>query len=377
MTITVTSPSSNANSSIAGSANNAAADPAGGPNSAFAMLFADAQLSSAEGMLSTQTEAAIHLPNALAGQATHLTENAALLPLLATQGNPRLALSKPADDRLLSDPATVLEDLLSQIKGVTTESEATLLQGDIATNSPPVIGMQIDPALLGKMAVQRNNALESDMRGISDALSGKKGTGNLLAALTIDESHKRLGDESLKMMGTDKVTSSEFSQHISNALNGARRPESEALQPKPISAHVQDQQVWPKQLGDRVVWMTQQGQHTAEIHLNPAQLGPLQITLNLSHENATAVFVSQHAEVRQALQDALPQLREMLASSGINLGQANVSDQGPKEQQNTHQHTADLRTGRDPAILQDGVQTVLEPRVTPIHRDNGSIDLFA
>ena len=89
------------------------------------------------------------------------------------------------------------------------------------------------------------------------------------------------------------------------------------------------------------------------------------------------MFVSQHAEVRQALQDALPQLREMLASSGINLGQANVSDQGPKEQQNTHQHTADLRTGRDPAILQDGVQTVLEPRVTPIHRDNGSIDLFA
>lgn len=375
MTITVTNGGSAA-SSIAGNTSNATSGQGGGANSLFALLFADAQLSNDQGAIAL-IDIETHPAHLQALSDSKISPDVARDALLFAQQNARLAASKHEDEPTLSEPTALVEELLSQIKGLGSDSKDLAAQSeDIPSESTPLLAA-LDPSLLAKAPQQATTKVEPDTTTVSDALSSKKGQGNPLLTLTTNEVNKSAGDETLKNIASEKNNGTEFSQQLSQALNGPRRPEGEIAQAKPIEAHVHDQHAWPKQLGDRVVWMTQQGQQTAEIHLNPAQLGPLQITLNLSQENATAVFVSQHAEVRQALQDALPQLREMLASSGINLGQANVSDQGPKEQQNTNQHTAHLRTERDPAILTDGTQTGLNHRVTPIHRDNGSIDLFA
>lgn len=377
MTITVTSGNSSA-PSIAGNTNSAASGQGGGANSLFALLFADAQLGSGQGLnvlMDNNSELLDHLRALLAVQDARPSAEIVIDPLAAAVQNPRLAFAK-ADDGSVSESNALVEDLLSQIKDLNSkEKEAPQIQSELAPTDPIPLVAPIDPSQLAKVTPQTTSARDVD--GITDVLASKKNSNPLLAALSTDEPSQLSAEDALKSTAAEKTSGNEFGQQLSQALNGSRRPDGEAMQPKPIQAHVHDQQVWPKQLGDRVVWMTQQGQQTAEIHLNPAQLGPLQITLNLSQENATAVFVSQHAEVRQALQDALPQLREMLAGSGINLGQANVSDQGPKEQQNHTPNAAHVRTERDTAILQDGAQTGLNHRVTPIHRDNGSIDLFA
>jgi flagellar hook-length control protein FliK len=70
----------------------------------------------------------------------------------------------------------------------------------------------------------------------------------------------------------------------------------------------------------------------AELNLNPPDLGPLQVVLSVNSDQASAAFVSQNPEVRQALEAALPRLKEMMAESGINLGNATVSDQGSRQQ---------------------------------------------
>ncbi len=89
---------------------------------------------------------------------------------------------------------------------------------------------------------------------------------------------------------------------------------------------------WDQGLGDKLVWMAGRKQQVAELHLNPPDLGPLKITLTLNHDQASAQFVSAHAPVREAIEAAMPRLREMLADSGITLGQANVSTGGFREQ---------------------------------------------
>lgn len=61
-----------------------------------------------------------------------------------------------------------------------------------------------------------------------------------------------------------------------------------------------------------------------ELHLHPAELGPLQVKLSLIDNRAHIVFASEHAAVRQALEAGLPQLRAGFADSGIALGQATV-----------------------------------------------------
>jgi flagellar hook-length control protein FliK len=86
---------------------------------------------------------------------------------------------------------------------------------------------------------------------------------------------------------------------------------------------------WADDFSQQFVTLTslQTQSQTAELRLNPPDLGPLHISINLSDNTAHAVFVSPHAAVRSAVENALPQLQQALAQSGIALGQANVSDQ--------------------------------------------------
>lgn len=91
---------------------------------------------------------------------------------------------------------------------------------------------------------------------------------------------------------------------------------------------------WAPALAQQIVRLPGGGE--VELHLNPAELGPLQVKLTLVESQAQVVFVAEHSAVRQALEAALPQLRTGLAESGINLGQATVGS-GAGEQ----------RTGQD------------------------------
>ncbi|HRB20671.1 MAG TPA: flagellar hook-length control protein FliK [Nitrosomonas sp.] len=94
---------------------------------------------------------------------------------------------------------------------------------------------------------------------------------------------------------------------------------------------------WGNEFAQKIIWMNNQQQQVAEIHLNPANLGPVEVTLSITQDQATAQFVSPHASVREAIQDALPRLKEMLADNGIQLGNVTVGaesfQQDPKQQQ--------------------------------------------
>lgn len=97
---------------------------------------------------------------------------------------------------------------------------------------------------------------------------------------------------------------------------------------------------WDSALAQKVIWQVGQQQQVAELHLNPPQLGPLLIQVSMSADQgtniATAHFVSQHAAVRDAIEAAMPRLREMLAESGISLGNTTVGN-GAFQQQNFSQ----------------------------------------
>lgn len=82
---------------------------------------------------------------------------------------------------------------------------------------------------------------------------------------------------------------------------------------------------WQSELGQKVFWMVADRQQVAELHLSPPDLGPLQVVLSVSEGEASALFVSHHAAVREAVESALPRLREMMAQNGVTLGSVTVS----------------------------------------------------
>lgn len=135
---------------------------------------------------------------------------------------------------------------------------------------------------------------------------------------------------------------------------------------------------WPQQFGEKVVWMAKNDQQTAQININPPQLGPVQITLNLNGDQATAVFASPHAEVRQAIENSMPQLREMLASAGISLGDTNVgANLAQHNQNNAFQTPNRAQSSLENAILPANDNAPVAGVTTPLHQGRGLVDLFA
>ena len=95
----------------------------------------------------------------------------------------------------------------------------------------------------------------------------------------------------------------------------------------------------PEQLRERVAVMFNTRTQAAEIRLDPPDLGRLNIRLSLNQDQAAAVsFQVSNGQAREALEQSLPRLREMLAEQGIQLADANVSEQ--RQGQAEHQHSA-------------------------------------
>jgi flagellar hook-length control protein FliK len=90
---------------------------------------------------------------------------------------------------------------------------------------------------------------------------------------------------------------------------------------------------WNEALGDRVTWMAGNRVQNAELRLNPAELGPLRVQISMDDGKASVTFTAQHPLTRDAIEQALPRLREMLADQGLSLQNASVSDHGSRQQQ--------------------------------------------
>lgn len=114
-------------------------------------------------------------------------------------------------------------------------------------------------------------------------------------------------------------------QSLSGALASVS-DNSSAQRLPPIQTPVGQGRAWAQALGQRVTMMQAQGMERAEVRLHPPNLGPLEIRLSMTQDQTQLTLSSQHAVTREALESALPRLREMLQEEGIELGDATVTD---------------------------------------------------
>ena len=141
---------------------------------------------------------------------------------------------------------------------------------------------------------------------------------------------------------------------------------------------------WDTEFSQRVAWVATNTQQVAHLQLNPPNLGPMEIRISLSSDQTNAAFTSPHAAVRDAIEAALPRLREMLADNGLSLGNVNVSSQSFQQQQQQSQTGQGNNQPYDPfqelqritasassaGFSSQGVATIT-------HVNNGLVDIFA
>lgn len=143
-----------------------------------------------------------------------------------------------------------------------------------------------------------------------------------------------------------------------------------------------DQPKWGNEFSQKIVWLAHQQHQVAELRLNPAHLGPVEIMLSLSGDNgaqASAQFLSPHLAVREAIEAALPRLREMMAENGIQLGDVMVGAESFQRQEQGerqgHQHAKNVN-GVNGFNTQDELNSGLERQLT-LNRHSGIVNTFA
>lgn len=297
-------------------------------------------------------------------------------------------LADPLAQRLMDHPAAVQDPLLAL--GIPPDQrKPPATSGDPATEDARALGaaaLPLQDARRGKapLAAQAEKAEPAiDMpRGAPKAdpagLSGK-------AELQADKAAAAtaFAGQLAAARQAEAVKTREFVSELAN--NPALRPTVQApLTPLPAGSDIAAPHLspamgtpaWNQALGEKIVWMAAGAQQSATLTLNPPNLGPLQVVLNVTNEQATASFFSAQPEVRQALEAAFPRLREMMNEAGIQLGQATVSADTP-QQNNTPdrqpQRIAAPFPGADEAAA-GGVQALHVPVQTA---GRGLIDTFA
>lgn len=91
---------------------------------------------------------------------------------------------------------------------------------------------------------------------------------------------------------------------------------------------------WANEMGQRVAWMVQGELREAQLQLHPRSLGPVEVRIAYGHEQQLNVsFTAANPLAREALDAALPRLREMFEQQGLDLADANISQHAFSDQQ--------------------------------------------
>jgi flagellar hook-length control protein FliK len=152
---------------------------------------------------------------------------------------------------------------------------------------------------------------------------------------------------------------------------------SEFIDVPPVEASV-EQPLFKVQLSQRVADAIGQGVQRARIQVNPQELGPVQIELNLDGQQASVSFSAPHSETRDAIRLSLDQLRAHLDEQGIELAQADVSSGESHDSNNADDRTDEVS---EMSKLHSGLATEDEERDIKQHANrptsnNRTVDLF-
>lgn len=120
-------------------------------------------------------------------------------------------------------------------------------------------------------------------------------------------------------------------QHVADVFNPIGSSEVSQSQKTNAQLHHETIAIFRKDFSDavkdKVMIMISQKLQQFDITLDPPELGNMQVRVNLQGEQATVNFVVQNQQAKEALEQNMHKLKELLAEQGVDVGDANVEQQ--------------------------------------------------
>ncbi len=127
--------------------------------------------------------------------------------------------------------------------------------------------------------------------------------------------------EAVAVAGTGPASGAELAAVLTTPATA--RADKTAPPTVPLALHVPH---FDELLSNQVYWQASQKLQSAEIRLDPPELGPLAVRITQQGSETQIQFTVSHAQTREQLEQALPRLRELFESGGLQLTQVDVQD---------------------------------------------------
>jgi len=249
-----------------------------------------------------------------------------------------------------------------------TDPTATLLEAGSGSRASRTVELQAD----------NGRSLRADLSGLRMTASQIAGGADQPTAIA---------QTTAKASAEARPTGSTFDALLAStdALGWGATPlhaEAGALRnavPLPHTLSVESRVGTPRfadETAQQVTWLAKNGIEHAEIRVKPADLGPISVRIEMQNNEAVISFAVTQPETRVAVEDALHRLQEMLAESGISMGETSVGDQSFGQQLRDEHETARQRqTFVTRGVLQGNAIDGLVARTPQAAR--GLVDTFA
>ncbi|MDM7860121.1 flagellar hook-length control protein FliK [Alteromonas sp. ASW11-36] len=197
-----------------------------------------------------------------------------------------------------------------------------------------------------------------------------KVTEQVAQTLVLADAVQQLRRDSDELLRHAQVRTDASSSDVAQLVEGQRNTQSQAVLDKPANILKPEGQT---QFAEKIRWIVNARNSFAEIRLDPPELGSVQVKVNMAGEAAAVSFVVQSQQARDALDQALPRLRDMLNQQGIELGQSSV--QQDNQQQQGEQQQGQFAEGNADDGMDEIAGEVIEQRV--VNGSAGGIDFYA
>ncbi len=144
----------------------------------------------------------------------------------------------------------------------------------------------------------------------------------------------------------------------------------------PITAPL-DQHQGLEQLNERINWMINSQIQKVDMRLEPAELGSLDVRVTVTKDQANVSFHVGNAMARDAIESAIPRLREMFNEAGVQLGNVDVSQHSFAENSNSNQSDSAEFQAASPRHQSEDVMADTDFFTTRVTGSNSLLDVFA
>ena len=130
-------------------------------------------------------------------------------------------------------------------------------------------------------------------------------------------------------------------------------------------------------LGVQVSVLARDGVQKAELHLNPAEMGPISVQIALDGTKAQVDFGADSFQTRQVIESGLPELAAALRDAGFTLSGGGVSQHPRGGQPGDGTNDGRQASGERRIDGVGGTAGASAPRSVNVRMSQGGVDLYA